>query len=117
MSFNKVILIGNAGQDPDITYGQDKEIVRANFSVATNERHRNSEGVVVKTTEWHKIVAWGAIAKIAERFIRKGSQILVEGKQKTRSYVHTYEQQYLTEVHADKIVLLKSGNANNDNDS
>lgn len=81
MSVNKVILLGYVGSDPEIRYPEpDKPIVF--FSLATNE----TTGKGVEITEWHKLVIFGESAKIAERYIRKGTQLYVEGKLSTREY-------------------------------
>jgi single-strand DNA-binding protein len=83
---NKAIIIGNVGQEPSIrktTSGQEV----ANFSVATNEQYTNSNGEVIKSTDWHSISAFGNFATIASKFINKGSLVYIEGKLKNRSYV------------------------------
>lgn len=83
MSVNKVILLGFVGMDPDIRY-PEKDKPLAFFSLATNERLGNSQ---TEITEWHNIVASGANASLAERYIRKGTRLYVEGKLHTREYV------------------------------
>lgn len=81
MSVNKVILLGNVGQDPEIRYPeQDKPI--AFLSLATNE----TTGKGVEKTEWHRLVFFGEIAKIVERYVTKGTQLYVEGRLSTREY-------------------------------
>ncbi len=105
---NKVILIGNVGRDPEVRY-LDKEQVVANFSLATTERgFKTRDGQEIPDrTEWHNIVAWRGLAKLAESYIKKGSQIYVEGKLKTRSYDDANGvKRYTTEIYADVIQLL-----------
>ena len=87
MSINKVILIGNVGRDPDIRYTAPGQAV-ASFSLATTERgYTAANGTQVPDrTEWHSIVMWGKNAEIAERYIRKGSQLYIEGKLRTRTW-------------------------------
>ncbi|MDG5799654.1 single-stranded DNA-binding protein [Marinilabiliaceae bacterium ANBcel2] len=105
---NKVILLGNVGKDPDVKY-INEDLAVANFSLATTERgFRTRDGQEIPPrTEWHNIVAWRGLAKIAENYIKKGSQIYVEGKLKTRSYDDVNGvTKYITEVFADTINLL-----------
>lgn len=105
---NKVILIGNVGKDPEIRYFEKDQAV-ANFSLATTERgYKTRDGQEIPDrTEWHNIVAWRGLAKLAENYIKKGSQIYVEGKLKTRSYDDANGvKRYTTEIYADVIQLL-----------
>lgn len=108
MSVNKVILIGNVGKDPEIKYF-DNETAVANFSIATTERgYTTKSGVEVpERTDWHNIVAWRGLAKVSENYIKKGTQIYVEGKIRTRSYDdQSGNKRYVTEIVADIIQLL-----------
>lgn len=82
---NKVILIGRLGKDPDVKYTPAGDMVTT-FSVATDESYKNREGEKVQKTEWHKIVAWGKLAEICGEHLKKGSQVMVEGKLQTQSY-------------------------------
>ncbi|HTN68867.1 MAG TPA: single-stranded DNA-binding protein [Dysgonamonadaceae bacterium] len=108
MAVNKVILIGNVGKDPEVRYF-DNDTAVANFSLATNERGFTAPNgtVVPDRTEWHNITCWRGLAKIAEQFVKKGSQIYIEGKLKTRSYEDKNGvKKYVTEVIADSLELL-----------
>ena len=107
MSVNKVILLGNVGKDPEVRY-IDKNVSVANFSLATTERGFTMQNgtVVPDRTEWHNIVAWRGLADIAEKYIRKGTQIYVEGKLQTRSWEKDGIKRYTTEIVADSIELL-----------
>jgi single-strand DNA-binding protein len=108
MSVNKVILVGNVGKDPDVRYFDNEQAV-ANFPLATTERgYKTRDGQdIPERTEWHNIVAWRGLAKIAESYIKKGTQIYVEGKLKTRSYDdQNGVKKYITEIYADTIQLL-----------
>jgi single-strand DNA-binding protein len=107
MSVNKVILIGNAGRDPEVRY-LDKNVAVANFTLATTERaYTTQNGIQVpERTEWHNIVAWRGLAEIAEKYIRKGSQLYIEGKIQTRSWEKEGIKRYTTEIFADTIQLL-----------
>jgi single-strand DNA-binding protein len=105
MSFNKVILVGNVGKDPEIRRFENN--TKASFSLATSETYTPKGGDKVTQTEWHNIVAWRRLADLAENYIRKGSQILVEGKLRYRSYDdRDGNKRYIVEVEADVIQLL-----------
>lgn len=81
---NKVILVGRLGRDPEVKHLAGGKAV-ANFSIATDETYRASNGERQKKTEWHNIVAWGATATSAEKYLRKGSLVYIEGALNTRS--------------------------------
>jgi single-strand DNA-binding protein len=105
MSFNKVILVGNVGKDPEIRRFENN--IKASFSLATSETYTPKGGEKVTQTEWHNIVAWRRLAELAENYIRKGTQILVEGKLRYRSYDdRDGNKRYVVEVEADTIQLL-----------
>lgn len=105
MSFNKVILVGNVGKDPEIRRFENN--IKASFSLATSETYTPKGGDRVTQTEWHNIVAWRRLAELAENYIRKGTQILVEGKLRYRSYDdRDGNKKYIVEVEADVIQLL-----------
>ena len=82
---NKVILIGNLGRDPEVRTIEGGAKV-ANFSLATTESYRNKDGNRVDQTEWHRVVLWRGLAEIAEKYLRKGNSIFVEGRITTRKY-------------------------------
>ena len=108
MAVNKVILIGNVGKDPEVKYFDDNNAV-ANFSLATSERgFKTANGTEVpERTDWHNIVCWRGLAKIAEQFVKKGTQIYIEGKIRTRSYDDKNGvKRYVTEIFADNLELL-----------
>ena len=108
MAVNKVILVGNVGKDPEVRYVSN-DVAVANFSLATTERgFKTQDGQEIPDrTEWHNIVAWRGLAKLAENYIRKGSQIYVEGKIRTRNYDdQNGVKRYMTEIFADVIQLL-----------
>jgi single-strand DNA-binding protein len=106
MSINKVILVGNVGKDPVIRYF-DKGVAKATFPLATSESYTNQQGETITTTEWHNIVIWRALAEVAEKTVKKGAQVYVVGKIKTRSYVDKDGvNKYITEIIADALLLL-----------
>jgi single-strand DNA-binding protein len=106
MSINKVILVGNVGKDPVIRYF-DKGVAKATFPLATSETYTNQQGETITSTEWHNIVLWRALAEVAEKTIKKGSQVYIVGKIKTRSYVDKDgNNKYITEILADIMMVL-----------
>ena len=84
-SVNKVIIVGNVGRDPELRYTQSGQPV-ASFSIATNERFKDKDGNWKDRTEWHRIVAWARLAEICGEYLRKGSQVYVEGRIQTRDW-------------------------------
>lgn len=106
MSINKVILVGNVGRDPEIRH-LDKGVAVANFSLATTENYTAKTGEKVSTTEWHNIVAWRQLAELSEKYIKKGSQLFIEGRIRTRAWDDKDgNKRYTTEIFADTIQLL-----------
>ena len=109
---NKVLLIGNVGQDPEVRYldgnnGNGGNAKVATIRLATSERYRDRNGEQRENTEWHSVVAWRNLADLAENFIKKGTQIYVEGKIRSREYTdQTGAKRYRTEIIADNIQLL-----------
>lgn len=107
MSINKVILVGNVGKDPVIRYF-DKGVAKATFPLATSESYTNQQGETITTTEWHNIVVWRSMAEVVEKTVKKGSQLYVVGKIKTRSYVDKDgNNKYITEILADTFLVLE----------
>ena len=105
---NKVQLIGNLGNDPEILK-LDSGRTRAKFALATNNTYRNAKGEKVKDTHWHTIIAWGKQAEILEQYATKGKEIAVEGKLSNRSYeTPEGEKRYITEIVCNEILLLGS---------
>ncbi len=103
---NKVQLIGNLGNDPEIiTLESGKKL--AKFSLATNESYKNSEGEKVTQTDWHNLIAWGKTADIIEKYVTKGKEVAIEGKLTSRSYDDKEGQKrYVTEVVVNELLLL-----------
>jgi single-strand DNA-binding protein len=103
---NKVQLIGNLGNDPEIiTLENGKKL--AKFSLATNETYKNGQGEKIIETQWHNIIAWNKTADIVETYVKKGKEIALEGKLTSRSYeTKDGEKRYLTEVVVSEVLLL-----------
>ncbi|MFZ0282771.1 MAG: single-stranded DNA-binding protein [Bacteroidales bacterium] len=107
MSINKVILVGHVGKDPVVRYFE-KGVAKATFPLATSEQYTNQQGETITTTEWHNIVLWRALAEVAEKSVKKGSQVYIVGKIKTRSYVDKEgNNKYITEILADAFLVLE----------
>lgn len=108
MSINKVILVGNVGRDPEIRH-LDSGVAVATFTLATSETYTAKNGERVTTTEWHNIVLWRGLAEVAEKYVKKGKQLYIEGRIRTRSYEDKEGQKkYVTEIFGDVMKLLGS---------
>lgn len=106
MSVNKVILVGNVGKDPETRY-IDESTAITKFPMATSETYKNRAGERVSTTEWHNIVLWRGLAQVAEKYVKKGTQIYIEGRIKTRSYDDAEgNRKYITEIVGDQMQML-----------
>lgn len=105
---NRVTLIGNLGQDPEIrTIESGKKV--AHFSLATEDGYKNTEGQKVKETTWHNIIAWNGLADIAGKYLKKGHQVAVEGRITYRTYEDKKGvSKNVTEIILDDLVLLRS---------
>ena len=103
---NKVILLGNLGRDPEVRHLENGRAV-ANFSIATSETYKNKQGERVTNTEWHNVVLWTPLAEIAEKYLKKGNQVYIEGKLTSRSYEDKEGvTKYITEVVGREMTLL-----------
>jgi len=104
---NKVILIGNLGKDPEVRHLESGVMV-ANFTLATTESYKDrNTGERQQVTEWHNIVLWRGLAEVAETYLKKGNQVYVEGKLRTRSWTDQEgNTRYTTEVIADNMTML-----------
>ena len=95
---NKVILVGNLGKDPEIKYSAQGKAI-ANLTLATSESWKDQSGQMQEKTEWHRVSMFGKLAEIAGEYLRKGSQIYIEGKLQTRKWTNKDGQdQYTTEI-------------------
>lgn len=102
------MIIGRLGQDPDVRYTQSNTAV-ANLSVATSERYKDKSGEWKENTEWHRVVAWGRLAEICQEYLKKGSQVYIEGPIQTRSWEDKDGQtKYTTEIKALTMTMLDS---------
>lgn len=103
---NKVQLIGNLGNAPEVkTLDAGKKMAR--FSIATNESYRNAKGEKITETQWHNIIAWGKVAELAEKYLTKGKEVMIEGKLVNRNYTDKQgNKKYITEVQMSELLLL-----------
>nr|WP_299343194.1 single-stranded DNA-binding protein [Allomuricauda sp.] len=103
---NKVQLIGNLGNDPEIIITENGNKL-AKFSIATNETYKNAKGEKVTDTQWHNIVAWGKTAEIVENFLSKGKEVAIEGRLTSRSYeTKEGEKRYITEIRCTELLMF-----------
>ena len=116
-SLNKVMLIGNLGRDPEIRYTNSGSSV-ANYSIATTDRWTDRQGERQERAEWHDIVAFDRLADLSQNYLRKGSNVFIEGRLQTRSWEDNEGQKkYRTEVVANQIQFLDKGWSDNGNDN
>jgi len=113
MSYNKVILIGNVGKDPEIHH-LDSGVAVITLPIATTERIKDRNGEWRDMTEWHNVVFWRSLAEFVEKYVRKGSQIFVEGKIRSRSWEdQSGQKKHTTEIVAETLKLLGRRDNNN----
>lgn len=106
MAVNKVILVGNVGKDPEVRY-LDENTTVCRFPLATSEVYKNRNGERVEQTEWHNIVLWRGLAQVAEKYVKKGSQLYIEGRIRSRSYDDKDGvKRYFTEIVGDNMQML-----------
>ena len=107
-SLNKVMIIGNLGSDPEVRYLESGQAV-ANFNIATNRTYKTKEGEKREEVEWHRIVLWGRTAEIAEKYVKKGQTVYIEGRLRTRQWKdQNGNDRYTTEIVGDTMTMLSS---------
>lgn len=103
---NSVHLIGYLGKDPEVrTFDSGKK--QAAFSIATSETFKNLKGEKVEETQWHNLVVWGKLAEIAGQYLKKGSEVAIEGKLVHRSYETKGTKKYVTEIIVNELLMLR----------
>jgi single-strand DNA-binding protein len=101
---NSVQLIGRLGKDPEVkTFNNSK---KASFSIATTDSYKNQKGEKIEDTQWHNIVMWGKLAGVAEKYLKKGNEVAVEGKLVHRAYETNGEKRFITEINVNDLVML-----------
>lgn len=104
---NSVQLIGRVGKDPEVrTFDSGKK--QALFSIATSDSYKNQKGEKIEETQWHNLVIWGKLADIAGQYVKKGSEVAVEGKLIHRAYEVKGEKKYITEIIVNDMVMLRN---------
>ncbi|HMF70067.1 MAG TPA: single-stranded DNA-binding protein [Flavitalea sp.] len=103
---NSVQLIGRLGKDPDVKDFNEKK--KASFSIATTDTYKNQKGEKVEDTQWHNVVIWGKLAGIAEKYLKKGNEVAIEGKLIHRVYETNGEKRFVTEINVNDFVMLGS---------
>jgi single-strand DNA-binding protein len=115
-SVNRVILIGNVGRDPETRYAASGDAI-TNLSLATSDTWKDKNGERQERTEWHRVSFFGKIAEIAGQYLRKGSQVYIEGRLQTRKWTDKEGQErYTTEIVADRMQMLGSRSSNTESD-
>lgn len=101
---NSVQLVGHLGKDPEIkTFGDKK---KASFTLATSDVYKNQKGEKVTDTQWHNVVVWGKVAGVVEKYVKKGHEVMVEGKLVHRAYEANGEKKFITEINVNDLLLL-----------
>lgn len=104
--YQKVILLGHLGADPDVRYTQNNTCV-ATISLATNETWTDNNGERREETEWHRCVVWGRLGEVVQKYCQKGSKLMVSGKLRTRKWTDKQNvDRYTTEIKVDEVRLL-----------
>ena len=104
---NSVQLIGRLGKDPEVKNFEKSK--KASFSIATTDTYKNQKGEKVEDTQWHNIVVWGKLAGVAEKYLKKGQEVAIEGKLVHRMYESNGEKKYITEINVNDLVMLGGG--------
>ena len=105
-SVNKIILVGNLGRDPEMRYLPSGEAV-ANLAIATTDKYKNKAGEMVEATEWHRVSFFGRLGEVCGEYLKKGSQVYVEGSIRTRKYTDKDgAEKYATEIRGDRMQML-----------
>lgn len=105
---NSVQLIGRLGKDPEVKNFNDRK--KAFFTMATSDSYKNQKGEKVEDTQWHNVVIWGSLADIAEKYLKKGNEVAVEGKLIHRVYESNGEKRFVTEINVNDLVLIGGKN-------
>ncbi len=114
-SINKAIIVGNLGNDPEIRYSSGGDAI-ANMNIATTDSWKDKEGRKQEKTEWHRVTMFGKLAEICGEYLKKGSQVYIEGKLQTRKWTDKSDiERYTTEIVADKMQMLGSNKRSESN--
>lgn len=105
---NSVQLIGRLGKDPEVKMFNESK--KASFSIATSDSYKNQKGEKIEDTQWHNVVIWGKLAGVAEKYLKKGNEVAIEGKLIHRVYETNGEKRFITEVNVNDMVMLGGKN-------
>lgn len=105
---NSVQLIGRLGKDPEVKSFNNSK--KASFSIATTDSYKNQKGEKIEDTQWHNIVIWGKLAGVAEKYLKKGQEVAIEGKLIHRAYETNGEKKYITEINVNDLLMLGGKN-------
>jgi single-strand DNA-binding protein len=105
---NSVQLIGRLGKDPEVKAFEKNK--KASFTIATTDSYKNQKGEKIEDTQWHNVVIWGKLAGVAEKYLKKGNEVAIEGKLIHRSYETNGEKRYITEINVNDLVMLGGKN-------
>lgn len=105
---NSVQLIGRLGKDPEVKSFNNSK--RATFSIATTDAYKNQKGEKIEDTQWHNVVVWGKLAGVVEKYLKKGSEVAIEGKLIHRAYETNGEKRFFTEINVNDLVMLGGSN-------
>jgi single-strand DNA-binding protein len=105
---NSVQLIGRLGKDPEVKMFEKSK--KASFSIATTDTYKNQKGEKIEDVQWHNVVLWGRLAGIAEKYLKKGQEVAVEGKLVHRAYETNGEKKYITEINVNDLIMLGTKN-------
>jgi single-strand DNA-binding protein len=105
---NSVQLIGRLGKDPEVKMFEKSK--KASFSIATTDMYKNQKGEKIEDVQWHNVVVWGKLAGIAEKYLKKGQEVAIEGKLVHRAYETNGEKKYITEINVNDLIMLGTKN-------
>jgi single-strand DNA-binding protein len=101
---NSVQLVGHLGKDPEVkTFGDKK---KASFTLATSDVYKNQKGEKITDTQWHNVIVWGKLVSVVEKYVKKGQEVMVEGKLVHRAYESNGEKKFITEINVNDLLLL-----------
>jgi single-strand DNA-binding protein len=103
---NSVQLIGHLGKDPEVKDFNGKK--KASFTIATTDSYKNQKGEKVEDTQWHNIIVWGPLAGVVEKYLKKGQEVVIEGKLIHRVYEKAGEKKYITEINVNELMMVGS---------
>lgn len=111
-TLNKVQLLGNLGQDPEVRNTSSNKKI-ATLNIATTNNYKDQSGEWQESTDWHRVIVWEKLAEVCEKYLKKGSKVFIEGKLRTRSYEKDGTTHYVTEVLGNNLIMLSGAKSEN----